>query len=257
MNHLTDIGTINTWEDVIGNKQIVSHLKNLLRALTNNKASISSVNILLTGESRSGKTSATRFFLRCFHCESLCSSTLNPMCNGNCKACKHINVRFGEAGVLARLYGVKRESLVRDCGRFSRAEEVRELVCNAEQLCMPSLIVLDEVSRLEKQVWSDYLLSSLETPGQFWLATAISAEKLDPPFKNRFSILKTEQASEDDLLDWTIRRMNRHGITLDNEKTLTANVRRFQTAPGRIVQALLLASISPNRMLIPEHFGTD
>ena len=244
-----DIGIINGWNDIAGNYRIKQHFQNMTRELKIRKSQIQRQNFLILGDSRGGKTSAVQWLIRCLHCQEICPVTLNPICGGKCDRCKAVDPRFGDAGLTSNLAGDCFQTNFINCMTLRSAHDVREIALSLEFGASPGLIVLDEVGRMAKNGWEEILLGTLETPNLHWLGTAISADSLDPAFKNRFNILRTEAASLADLCIWIQRRMKRHSITADSDETVMSLAKAARSTPGRIVNELRRVSMRNPRIL--------
>jgi DNA polymerase III gamma/tau subunit len=73
-----------SWQDIVGNQEIVEHFQNMLYKIRVDGA-IKGWNTLLTGPSRSGKTSEVKLFLRSLICLNIADySKIYP-----CFTCPH------------------------------------------------------------------------------------------------------------------------------------------------------------------------
>ena len=244
-----DFGTITCWDDIVGNYRIKQHLESMIRELRVRKAQIQRQNILILGDSRGGKTSAVEWLIRCLHCREICPETLNPVCGGKCDRCRVVDPRFGDAGITSTCSGDCIETSLIDCMTLESANELRQRAKELEGETSPTLIALDEVGRLGARGWDQILLRTVEIPNLHWLATAISADSLDPAFRNRFHILRTQAASLTDLCIWTQRRMKRHAITADSDQTVLMLAKAALSAPGRIINELRSVAMRDARIL--------
>lgn len=248
------------WDQVIGNKALVEHLRGLLWSLRFGGAR-KGINTLVFGASRTGKTSTLKLFARCLLCKQLDSTTLNP-CPAICDSCQNDAARFGEEGIEVQLAEGRFHYKPVDCLRIAGADDLRNRINEMWEYEGHRVIHLDEVHRLANRGLDEHLLKPSEELNYLWLASAARIDKLDPTFLNRFSVkLGTELPVIEDLAEWLARRCLEWQIAWDDAETLWRLAQRASLVPGLALQPIARANIARQRVvtrtMVEQHVFVD
>lgn len=229
------------WDDVIGNADLKEHLQDQLHALRTGRSQ-KGVNTYIKGPSRSGKTSTARFFARCLLCERLDLETLNP-CR-QCQACNEELDRYGDSGVFASVSDRNVNFVPIDCMQIRGAEHLRELICGMVDYNGVKVVLLDEVSRLNKRDLDEILLYPLQILNYMWIATSIDTDRLDHAVYGRFPAkFSTTLPCDEELAMMLMRRCLEWQIPYDNPETLLQLANISNRLPGIALHALAQANI--------------
>lgn len=246
----------SSWDDIVGNPAIKEYFFDAIYCIRE-RGDISGFNMIATGPSRDGKTSAITFGMRCMLCCNLDLETMNP-CHSceNCTAKFHL---FGNDGWnnSVDLYGDpdKNPTPVRfhyfplDCTQLKEADVeslIAKILVDDGQL---KFVYLDEVHRLSKRWMDEKLLKPTEMYPAIWLASSAVVEKeredddskIDKMFQNRFSHkLRTERPNEDEMLSWLVDRCEQFKIKVEDNSTVPLNrlIDRSNRSPGMALQVL-------------------
>lgn len=256
-----------SWQDIVGNQEIVEHFQNMLYKIRVDGA-IKGWNTLLTGPSRSGKTSEVKLFLRSLICLNIADYSKIYPCF-TCPHCKSNYETYGnrdwenEIGMLGEEnFKTPIRCLIRvvNCAEVT-ADELDEIVqevrVHDERL---KIIYLDEVHRLRHRRLDERLLKPMEDSQAIWIGSSANIEKnsmddtskLDPMFQNRFSFrLKTQLPTIKELVAWLAKRCSEAELQVDEpvREILTIVAKRSQCVPGLALQVLNRAVKSRNRLL--------
>lgn len=250
------------WDHIIGNRTLKTFFKKLLRRLRKvtepgQLPDLNRLAMLLVGNSRSGKSSMIKFFLRCLICEEWDAETMNP-CDGGCRTCRQKFDLFGLEGFDVEFYtpeGTRRVKLaIVDCPKISGPSELRDKLnttCHDTDPDEFRVMYFDEVHRLVDRQMDHMLLTAIEDRNFIWIFATAKPENLDEMFLNRLVKLKTEEPNEVEMIDWIIGRCNDWKINYEPEAVLRT-VEKSNRIPGTALHALAIASLEPEEGLTLE-----
>ncbi len=252
------------WDQIVGNCALKEYFWDMIWCVRK-EGHRSGFNLLATGPSRTGKTSAISFGIKCLGCLNFNFDTMNPC--GTCKCCTlnhHLYGNDGWENVVDFLDEREAPTPVRyhyypvDCTRLSEADLKSKLakirVCN-EYL---RIVYLDEVHRLSRRFMDERLLKPLEDFRAIWIASSAyvkrdgdNGQSLDKMFQNRFTFrITTEIPSLDQLVIWLAERCHEWGIRVETpEVTLPRLAERCHQVPGMALQVLNKAHKRRSKLL--------
>ncbi len=250
------------WEDIVGNDEIKDYCFDLLHGVRKRKDR-SGYNSLITGPSRSGKTSAISLLIKAIGCVNFDFETFNP-CHDceNCKQAFHL-YGHGEWSNYIDLLGNKGTAVpvnyqVIDCSRLTESD-IEECIGRLRYgTDMLQVVHLDETHHLVKRSMDEKFLKPMETFPAIWIATTAMIKrtgsqdysKLDKMFQNRFSYrLNTKKPSLDQMMLWLIDRCEQFGIVVDQKSTLNELAVQSKYLPGMALHVLNKAHKSRKRTL--------
>lgn len=253
-----------TWELFLGNTHIKKGLRNLLKAIREQSPgrSASDLNkppILLTGPSRSGKTSLVSFFIRCLSCRELDGETLNP-CDGRCEACRQKPEIHGDAGIFSFLRQDDRRlhlhSHIIDATMIEGPSDLRGRLRELRDLEGIRIVYIDEVHRLVRREMDEILLKAIEEKGFIWIFSTAKPEGLEDMFLNRVLKYSTNLPESRELDEWLVDRCEDWRIPWEPGAILGV-VERSNRIVGTALHALALAGLDPTRGLTRELVEED
>lgn len=252
------------WDQIVGNRVLKEYFWDMIWCVRKD-GHRSGFNLLATGPSRTGKTSAVTFGIKCLGCLNFDFSTMNPC--GTCKSCTlnhHLYGNDGWENIVDFLDEHEVPTPVRyhyhpvDCTRLTEADLEAKLakirVCNEDL----RIIYLDEVHRLSRRFMDERLLKPLEDFPAIWIASSAyvkrdgdSGQPLDKMFQNRFTFrITTELPDLDTLVLWLAKRCHEWGIRVEvPETTLPLLAERCHQIPGMALQVLNKAHKRRNKVL--------
>jgi len=254
------------WDDITGNEEIVEHLKSMLLGIRVRR-DFTGWNTLITGPSRSGKTSLIKWFIRCVLCLNL--ADLENICPCyKCLNCENDWDTFGSQeweNIIDFISDTVKTPIrcsiyVVNCATTTE-RELDDIVGKVRvDDGMVKIVYLDEVHRLSRRNLDERLLKPLEDTKAIWLATSAyvkkdkidDSSKLDPMFQNRFSFrLTTSPPSVKKLAQWLAQRCIEANLKVDEptKDILTIVAERSKCIPGLALQVLNRAVKSRDRML--------
>lgn len=247
-----------TWDQVIGNALLKRHLKKLVATLRREYGRTGKVPVagkmamIITGQSRSGKTLLVKFLVRCLVCVDL-DENLNP-CQGTCETCSQAPEISGLEGLYAAI-GIPDGQLpvnfrVVDCTKITTAAELKqELVETQASDGELTVVYFDEVHRLVKRGMDSMLLKEIEDKPILWVFSTAVPNELERMFLNRLVKFETELPDATEMAGWLCDRCDEGRIrwTKDAIKRLVAKSNRV---PGLALQALALAAIDPDGLTL-------
>lgn len=248
------------WEDVVGNRNIMEHFQDILRASLDNE--FNGLNTLITGSSRSGKTAIVKLFARCLYCGQLDRKTLNP-CQFECENCRQDVGRFGLQGIDVFVQERNVHYLPLDCAAITEVE-LRDKLTDLRDYSGFRIAFMDEAHRLVRRCMDEQLLKPVEERANtMWIVASAHTAELEAMFKKRFVRLQTELPTIEELSIWLMDRCNEFGINeIDSPDTIIRLAERSNQVPGDALQVLARAAIKrPKRLtdqLVESHvFDVD
>ena len=236
----------NSWGDVVGNPELVEHFQDILHASLDGE--FNGLNTLVTGESRSGKTSIVKLFVRCIYCDKLDRKTLTP-CKFECENCRTDVSLYGLEGMNVNLQGRNIHYLPIDCTSVSE-KDLKDRLVDLRDYGGFRLVFLDEAHRLVRRNMDEQLLKpSEERANTMWIVTSAVTGELESMFKRRFVRLQTERASVDDFSLWLTDRCHEFEIQIDEPSTIIRLAERSNQSPGDALQVLSRAAIKRPKQL--------
>jgi Holliday junction resolvasome RuvABC ATP-dependent DNA helicase subunit len=241
------------WDDIIGNSAMKAYFRNLARMIRDEYRRTGRIPmaalgaLLLSGLSRSGKTSLVKFLVRCLMCQSV-DADLNP-CRHTCPACRDRPEVEGREGLFSVTATASSEVLVDlhiiDCGRTNTPaaleDQLRRLEYFPNQL---TVVFLDEVHRLTRNSADEMLLKILEDAELLFILSSAHAEKLDTMLRNRTVELATELPTDVEFGVWIARRCREFG-TPYQEDAIVDLVQKSNRVPGLALREIAAAAINP------------
>ena len=252
------------WDQIAGNRALKEYFFDMIWCVRKD-GHRSGFNLLATGPSRTGKTSAISFGIKCLGCLKFDFESMNPC--GTCACCTFNHHLYGNEG-WENIVDFVDENEVKtpvryhyhpvDCTRLSEADLEAKLaklrICNEDL----RIIYLDEAHRLSRRFMDEKLLKPLEDFPAIWIASSANIknrdaedQKLDKMFQNRFSFrITTELPSLDELVLWLAMRCHEWGLQVDfPEATLPRLAERCHQIPGMALQVLNKAHKRRNKLL--------
>lgn len=269
------------WDHITGNRNLKEHFWDMAYCIQK-EGHRRGFNTLITGDSRTGKTSTITLGIKTIGCSMLDFETFNPC--GRCANCKAKVELYGNDGWEnfvdvfetdeASKKSVRFTYLPMDCTRLNEIE-IENLV---EKVGVDDgnikIVYLDEVHRLVRRGLDERLLKPMETSGAIWIASSAYVKKedcgdgnddartrrsLEVMFQNRFTFrLETQKPSIDELVLWLGDRCIEWGIGVpDPESTLERLAERSCCLPGMALHVLNKASKKRSkrltRQMVDEH----
>lgn len=249
-----------TWDDFVGNRQVVRHFKNIVRTIRIEKQ-IKDHSTLLIGPSGVGKTAMVRKMAQCILCENLCPETLN--CCNKCEACKKLAYLEGNDDIVSRIDA--------DEGRidhiFSPIDCTKSNLqiqsCLGELQVAPSKIRiahLEEVGCLANDSKDLETLVPLEDRGFIWIGTGMDYKGLSPAFFRRFATkLRPTLPTRDELAIWLTKQSVGFGVRCESLETMQRLAERAGLRPAYGLQVIKYAQNFPGdeavitRDMVEEH----
>jgi len=254
------------WNLFIGNHRLKRYLKKLLLELRKEfreKQVIpdaSRLCFLVIGESRSGKTSLIKHFVRCLTCTELNEETLDP-CARTCPSCSQRAESHGLDGLFAACAvgpsTMQVHFAVVDCTKIQTPEELRSKLIGVNDWTDGlRVFYFDEVHRLVQRHMDEMLLKEVEEKNFLWMFSTAKPQQLEDMFLNRLLKLKTELPQVEEMEHWLIDRCNEWGINWEPEAIVRV-VEKSNRVVGTALHALALAAIDPEIGLTLELVEND
>lgn len=171
------------WDQIVGNRALKEYFWDMIWCVRK-EGHRSGFNLLATGPSRTGKTSAISFGIKCLSCLNFNFDTMSPC--GTCKNCTLNHQLYGNEGwenIVDFLDEHEAPAPVRlhhepvDCTRLSEADLENMLArvrINNEDL---RVIFLDEVHRRSRRFMDERLLKPLEDFPAIWIASSANVKR--------------------------------------------------------------------------------
>jgi DNA polymerase-3 subunit gamma/tau len=227
--------------DCVGNKKLISALRALVRQIRVGKVQ-KAVRLLVTGESRAGKTATIKLFVRALLCERIDPESLDPC--GLCRTCKEKAEQLGFHGLEVDVAGGRIHYLPIDCTKLEGTEHLIEVLTGLRDYYGVRVVFLDEIHRLQHRAMDEQLLKPIEEKAFVWIAASADVSKLETMFMNRFVKLGIEPPSVEELALWLADRCIEFGVPYE-DKAVIRLAERSNRVPGIALQAVDLASLYP------------
>lgn len=265
--------TAPRWDQVVGNQELKEYFYDTIWCV-HQESHRSGFNMLLTGDSRGGKTSGITLGIKALGCSHLDYETFNPC--GYCANCKAKVGLYGNDGwenwvdvsedEEAAKKSVRFLYLPVDCTRLNEAEIDRVIEKVRVDDGNLKIIYLDEVHRLVRRGLDEQLLKPLETCEAIWIASSAYVKKedrddgnedgrkqdsLEKMFQNRFTFrIETQRPTVDEMSLWLAERSEEWSIKVeDAESTLQRLTERSCCVPGMALQVLNKAHKKRSKVL--------
>lgn len=264
---------LKNFDEVVGNDEITQYGRDLVRQVRY-RSSFNCDSAVITGRSRSGKSSQVDFIKKCLSCLDFDFETGSP-CDGSCSSCSNNTSLYGNDGWEGFVdVDPNAKTPIRshirsiDCSSVT-ASDLETLL--GEIRCISpdefGLVHLEEVHWLGDRNLDQRLLVPLESYNVVWVATSAYVRKDDAPirrqlnemFLNRFPYrLTTRLPAIDDLAIWLLERCVEFqiGVQPPVESTARHLAESCKQIPGLALQVLAKAERRGNLLtqdLIKEH----
>ena len=232
------------WNQVVGNYILKDIFKGIVKIKTSYGSSRlpdqALLNLLVTGKSRSGKTSTIKLLLRSLLCDEVTPDTFKPCqtCDGCAQTLfSHQNAGcFGESNVRLGRY----EYVPIDCSRVKGKEDLeKKLYHEILYRSVPRIYFLDEVHLLKSLDRDSMLLRALDDHKAIWLLASAKPELIDPMLRGRLAEVETEPPELEELAHWVLTRADEAGLQLSTEDAMDL-ADRYLECPGKILNQLKL-----------------
>lgn len=238
----------NKWEQFVGNAELRNLFMKLLKELRPKVDDWKHINcgmprLIVTGASRTGKTSVIRFFIRCMLCEEFDMQTWNP-CDLKCNYCKKKLWLYED-------YGINRcdktplaifELDGSTCDTPTKVDEKLSEIRTYEYDNDLIIIFADEVHRLAKRKLEERLLTEVQKREWLWICATAEPELLEPMFRNRFNIITTEIPTRTEFLEWLVDRCREWNNAYEPE-AIASLATHSNCIPGIALNVLQMAQI--------------
>lgn len=236
------------WDECIGNSTLKSFFQTEVREIrglidrTQSLAGYRRPNVLASGPTRTGKTSLCKLFCESLTCE-MPDEHLNP-CDDTCGPCRDRVATCGETGletVLRRCDGRPCIDVRQvDCGLVTPGD-MKEIIDSIRYASNDLLIVLfDEAHRLAARQADEMLLKVTEEREAMFILATVAPEKLDPMVRARFTHIRTQLPTQQELARFLLARCRDWDIGVDAD-ALIRLIERSRVTPGIALNALALA----------------
>ncbi len=212
-------------------------------------------NVLLSGETGSGKTAFIDVYLRTLNCSFAEDDVGRGPC-GKCQDCCNASRFFDDRGLFARASWRSTqgkmvfENYRFNCSSFdmdaleSLGTELRDLAGNV------NIIVLDEVQELAGSTVEGSLMTLMKQYDAVWIASGTNTQKLRPEFVRRFSRrLRTKAPTPVEIAEWLLTRVTEWKIKFDEDSTLALLAHRCRGIVAETISVLAIAAATPDRTL--------
>jgi hypothetical protein len=203
-------------------------------------------NILVTGSSRSGKTSSIKWYVTALACADRTRPTVDP-CD-RCRACREAVARYGQLGWESDLHLSEIDFVPIDCPNCNSQELKAKLrvLNDSDKL---KIVYLDEFHRFEERGKDERLLKAMDERQIIWIASCISTDGLDAAVLNRFGEkLTTEPATIEEAALWAAGRCRAWDIACDDPNALFYLAVRASGIPGNMLKVIGSAATRGRRL---------
>ena len=265
--------TPSRWDQYLANQKVQEYFWDMIWCVRK-EGHRSGFNMLLTGDSRCGKTSGVTLGIKALGCSNLDFETFNPC--GYCSNCKAKTALYGNDGwenwvdvfedEEAAKKSVRYLYLPLDCTKLDEAEIDRVVAKVRVNDGYLKIIYLDEIHRLVRRGMDEQLLKPLETHEAIWIASSAYVKKyerddgngdgrkqicLEKMFQNRFTFrLETQKPSVQELALWLAERCEEWGIQVEDPAlTLSRLAERSSCLPGMALQVVNKAHKKRSKLL--------
>lgn len=240
--------TPTKWEHIVGNRELVEHFRGAINA------GGAPPNTLVTGPSRSGKTSNIKLAIRSMFCTGRDSKTLDPC--GMCSSCLNQTGHHDRRGIESQLEtpesGVAQHYWLVDCATIDERDLLSGLR-DHKFFSGVQVFYLDEFDQLKRRGIDRVLLRALEDHAFSWIASCVSVVDQEKTILNRFSCnIATGLPTRDEMAIWLAHRCAEWDLQLDREETLLLLAERCNQVPGKALHVLASVAANPTRTLTTE-----
>ena len=232
---------------VVGCSKLKEHFRKML------EANGLGPNLLITGDSGTGKTASVGAYLRAVMCPDRNPSTFDAC--GQCQSCKQFDPFHPMLWLTAHLFvripaGKKTISYFPiDCRSFGKNRLSQFLpklkTPNPEEM---TIVYLDSLHSLQQRGDGlvEMVAAYLDEPNTMCIATAPSASHLSPRLLREFPVvLSTSPASHEDFVQFLQQRCKDWGLNLDSPETLVLLAQRSNLNPRVAIE--FLATVARQR----------
>ena len=210
-------------------------------------------NILLLGETGTGKTSLVDAYVRTRNCPHV--TDLAGPC-GKCSDCREFDFSHRDEGIFAhlRLKVLSGKKITHffhvNCFDLTEAA-VRKLRYDvAENVGDRKIVYLDEVQHLAGTATAGILLKAIRELDAVWVATGITVEGLSPMFVRRFAArCTTSRPGHLELARFVRDRCRDWSIAWDSLETVSLLAERSQGIAAECISVLARAAGKEGRLL--------
>jgi Mg-chelatase subunit ChlI len=212
-------------------------------------------NVLLSGETGTGKTALIEVYARTRNCPRTEDPLLGPC--GRCHDCTTFDFQHRDDGIFARSRtksadrGGKITNFYHvNCCHF-RESEIRDLESEiAGNHGDRSIVYLDEVQELAEGRRDRLLLKSVTELDAVWIATGTHTDLLSPPFLRRFAArCSTTLPTQKELALFLLDRCRDWKIEIDCPETIGLLTQRSRQIPAECISVLARAATQQDRRL--------
>lgn len=208
-------------------------------------------NILITGETGSGKTSVVEAYARTLFCLHATEPLLGPC--GQCDNCMTFDFEYGDYGLFARpipLDGVITHFYHINCCNFSEPEILELTLDISHSGNDRSIVFLDEIQELTERKRDRLLLKPIQELNAIWIGAGITTDVLYPPFVRRFAMrCRTGLPSGSELALFLLDRCQEWEISYDNADTFGLLAERSGQITAECISVLARAAGREGRRL--------
>lgn len=207
-------------------------------------------NVLIVGESGTGKTSSVRLFAQTLRCLQPDLAVRGP-CH-RCDRCRNeIDGRVQHGGIYALGEHLAVNVLAFHCASLT-APQLGELDRVSIPACRDQVFVLlDEIQFMRNNRLDERMMEIMDAhQGVCWIGTGTDTKGLEPAFLKRFATrLTTEAATEAEFVGFLARRCQEFEIDVPDPNALQIIASRTECAPRDGLQVLARALQAPGRAL--------
>ncbi len=253
---ITQTWSPRSWDQIIGNAGLKRHFRRIVQVhhdaiRTGQVPGIWHSAHLLTGPSRSGKTAAVEFLVRCLACTSLDTLTLDP-CDGSCKGCTGTDRgKYGDTGLFAAFRQQAGLKVVCphliDCTKIDSRPQLEAKLAplrDADTTHEVHVPYFDEVHRLVKHRLDECLLKEVEQRKSMWIFSTAKPSELEDMFVNRSIMIETQLPTAEEMANWLVDRCEEDGIRWE-PLAIQRVVELSNRVVGLALKPLVIASLEP------------
>lgn len=237
---------LTSWGEVVGNYSLKQGLLQFARSVHGPDGG-QGVNLLVLGESRSGKTSILELMFKTILCWEPSPETFDPCLR--CIACQRNLGRYEVTGLHTLGWlapDVKIGYQVID-GNMITADGLDRIIADrGGEREERHFIWIDEIQGLVRRNLDHNLLKAVEQHRSItWVVSTATTKGLEPMFQNRFRRMSTEPPTNEDFVDFIKERCSHPGVGIkwDNRDTIILLALRARGIPGIALKCLAWAKL--------------